>query len=90
MKALTSLFAILIYIEMSTLLIVFILQKEVPKKTYRLINSIGMLPAIPVFWLINSNLEYKADRFTFFYLPLIMTFFLIFLLIYRIIRFIKD
>lgn len=90
MEYFISPFSIFAFIILSNMAINSILQNKVPKKTYMLINSIAMLPLIPVFWLMTSTLSSTMSRFYLFHLPLFMTVFIILSLLFRNIQYKKN
>lgn len=89
MNILVSPFTVFSLIILSTMFVTSILQHQVKKETYMLINSIVVLPAIPALWMMTNELSSEADRFTQFYLPTFFTAFLILSLLYRLIRYKK-
>lgn len=90
MESLISPFSVFAFVILSNMAINSILQNKLPRKTYMLINSIAMLPLIPVFWLMTSTLFSTGDRFYLFYLPLFMTVFIILSLVFRIFQYKKN
>lgn len=82
--------SILLYVIISTGIITNILKNKVEKKTVNLISSIGMLPTMPVLWLMSNNLKPSADIFIYLYVPLVTTIFVVSILVIRIIKFKQD
>lgn len=83
-------FAIFFFIILAASMNLYILQGKVERKTYMLVNSIGMLPLIPVFWAMTADFDGIGDRFSLLYAPWFITLFSIAMLIVRIIQFRKK
>lgn len=87
---LTLLSVILLFVVISNAIVVTVLKKKIGMNVINLISNIIILPAIPLLWLISRGFDLGANTFTSFYLPLIVTIFIIGMLIFRIIKYIKD
>lgn len=83
-------YAIFFFITLATSLNLYILQGKVERKTYMLVNSIAILPVIPVFWAMTADFGGIGDRFTLIYAPWLITLFSIAMLIVRIVQFRKK
>lgn len=86
---LISHYSILFYISLATVTIRYLLFGKIDIRINNLVTIISMLPAVPVFWLMIREDIILTDRFTQLYLPLSGTLFLVFLLIFRIVRVMK-
>ncbi|WP_369899553.1 hypothetical protein [Bacillus manliponensis] len=87
---LTLLSTTLLLIAISNVVIRALLQNKIKKSMLNLINSIVVLPGIPLLWFMSNTRSFSFNGFIDFYFPLIITIFLILMLIINLVRFIQD
>lgn len=91
MSYFTLQYCIMSCLIISTLIVSEILRKRVEKHVRHLIGGLYALPLIPLLWIEKDNEFLTQTDITFsFYLSLIGTFFLIALLLFTIIKYIKS
>ncbi|MGO1581433.1 MAG: hypothetical protein ACTHWZ_08525 [Peptoniphilaceae bacterium] len=71
-------------------IIVHILKSRVERKTTNLIAIIGLLPGIPLLWLMTRNINSDSNSFLSFYFPLIITLITLSILLINIIKVNKN